>query len=203
VTDGAKLSLEDHDWSSSSVLALSAIESPERQECQPATSIHEERWYAAYTCANHEKRVAAQLQARSIEHLLPLYSSMRRWKDRRVRVDFPLFPGYVFVRHALCDRLRVLQIPSLVRLVGFGGQPRALAEGEIALMRASMSGTTGFAPHPYLCIGSRVRIMRGPLRSAEGVLVRYKNQLRVVLSIELIARSVSVEVDSADIERIF
>jgi transcriptional antiterminator NusG len=177
--------------------------SPDRQESWPAESIQRERWYAAYTCANHEKRVAEQLQARSVEHLLPLYSSMRRWKDRRVLVDFPLFPGYVFVRLALCERLRVLQIPSLVRLVGFGGQPHALADGDIALLRSSLTGASRFAPHPYVRFGNRVRIARGPLRGVEGILVRKKNHFRVVLSIDVIASSASVEVDSADIERIF
>lgn len=200
MTDGAKLSLKVDDWK---MLALSTRESPERKEFRPAASSQEARWYAAYTCANHEKTVAAQLQARSIEYLLPLYSSMRRWKDRRVLVEFPLFPGYVFVRHALCDRLRVLQIPSLVRLVGFGGQPYALAEEEIAFLRGSVSGTTGFAPHPYLRVGSRVRIVRGPLCGAAGILLRRKNEWRVVLSIDVIACSASVEVDFADIERIF
>jgi transcription antitermination factor NusG len=182
------------------------MESPERREFQPAASHQEERWYAAYTCANHEKRVAAQLLARSVEHVLPFYSSLRRWKDRRVVVDMPLFPGYVFVRLALCQRLRVLQIPSVVRLVGFGGQPHALADEEVAVLRSSLTGTARFAPHPYLRdlrVGSRVRIARGPLRGVEGILVLKKKQFRVVLSIDVIACSASVEVDSADIERIF
>ena len=196
------------------MLALSTIELPDRREfpprslvgaglAPPAAGLQDERWYAAYTCANHEKRVAAQLQARSVEHVLPFYSSLRRWKDRRVLVDIPLFPGYVFVRLALCQRLRVLQIPSVVRLVGFGGQPHALADGEVALLRNSLTGATRFAPHPHLSAGSRVRIARGPLRGVEGILVRKKKQFRVVLSIDVIACSASVEVDSADIERIF
>jgi transcription antitermination factor NusG len=196
------------------MLALSTMESPERREfsppsvvgagpAPPAASLQEERWYAAYTCANHEKRVAAQLLARAVEHVLPFYSSLRRWKDRRVLVDMPLFPGYVFVRLALCQRLRVLQIPSVVRLVGFGGQPHALADEEVALLRGSLAGAARFAPHPYLRTGSRVRIARGPLRGVEGILVRKKSQFRVVLSIDVIACSASVEVDSADIERIF
>src|SRR5256885_9453838 len=77
-------------------------------------------WYALYTRANHEKRVATELRERAVEHFLPLYRSVRRWKDRRVNLEMPLFPGYVFVRLALVDRLRVVQIPSAVRLVGFG-----------------------------------------------------------------------------------
>src|SRR5690348_1640448 len=79
----------------------------------------EQHWYAAYTCANHEKQVASQLDVRVVEHFLPLYGSVRRWKDRRVTLDLPLFPGYVFIRLALQDRLRVLEIPGVVRLVGF------------------------------------------------------------------------------------
>src|SRR5690349_16465307 len=88
---------------------------------QAVTSAH---WYAAYTCAQHEKRVAAELGMRGLEHFLPLYSSVRRWKDRRVQLELPLFPGYIFVRlGGLSERLRVVQIPSVVRLVGFGGAP--------------------------------------------------------------------------------
>ena len=78
-------------------------------------------WYAAYTSANHEKKVVTELERRSVESFLPLYSSIRRWKDRRVRLDLPLFPGYVFVHFALRERLRVIQVPGLARLVGFGG----------------------------------------------------------------------------------
>src|SRR5690349_24405845 len=83
----------------------------------------EARWYAAYTSANHEKRVSEQLGVREVEHFLPLYASLRTWKDRRVKLELPLFPGYVFVRTALRNRLQVLQVPGVVRLVGFDGVP--------------------------------------------------------------------------------
>src|SRR6267378_5914263 len=108
----------------------------------------EPRWYAAYTCANHEKRVAAELGAREVEHFLPLYSSVRRWKDRRVNLDLPLFPGYIFVRFALRNRLRVIQIPSVVRLVGFGGYPTALPDTEMEIMRSGLSERLRAEPHP-------------------------------------------------------
>ncbi len=100
------------------------------------TVLAEPRWYAAYTCAQHEKRVAEQLVERTVEHFLPLYASVRRWKDRRVALELPLFPGYVFVRLALRDRLRVLQVPSVVRLVGFGGLPTALPDEQVEILRA-------------------------------------------------------------------
>jgi transcription antitermination factor NusG len=160
----------------------------------------EQRWYAAYTCAKHEKRVAAELQARDIENFLPLYSSMRRWKDRRMQLEFPLFPGYVFVRLALRDRLRVLQIPSVVRLLSFGGLPVALPDEEVEILRACVAGQLRAEPYPFLTVGHRVRVIRGPLADAQGILIRKKGSYRVILSVELICRSVAVEMDSSDIE---
>src|SRR5262249_5105360 len=145
----------------------------------------EPHWYAAYTCANHERRVAAELDARGIEHFLPLYGSARRWKDRRVQLDLPLFPGYVFIRLPLWERLRVLQISSVVRLVGFGGLPVALPDEEMALMRLGLSQSGSVEPHPFLTLGRRVRITVGPFAGLEGVLKRKKGSLRVVISLEL------------------
>ncbi len=146
----------------------------------------EEHWYAAYTRAQHEKHVAAELGTREVEHFLPLYSSVRRWKDRRVKLDLPLFPGYIFVRLALRERLRVLQIPSVVRLVGFNGQPTALPDTEMEIMRSGLSQSLGAEPHPFLTVGRRVRITGGPFAGLEGVLKRKKSNLRVVVSLELI-----------------
>jgi len=176
----------------------------ERQQNTPVLLEHEQamsqaRWYAAYTCANHEKRVAAELGARDVEHFLPLYSSMRRWKDRRVQLDLPLFPGYVFVRLALCDRLRVVQIPSIVRLVGFGGFPTALPDTEMEILRSGLSQVLRAEPHPFLSVGRRVCITGGAFAGLEGILKRRKSNLRVVVSLELIQRSVAVDVDAADV----
>ncbi len=157
------------------------------------------RWYAAYTCSNHEKRVAEQLRQRGVEHFLPLYETVHPWKDRRVRLQLPLFPGYVFVRLALRDRLEVLQVPSVVRLVGFGGLATALPEHEIEALRNGLSGELRAQPHPYLAAGRRVRIRGGPLAGMEGTLVRRKGNFRIVLSIDLIQRSIAVEVDAAEL----
>lgn len=161
---------------------------------------HEARWYATYTSANHEKRVAKQLGERSVEHFLPLYESVRRWKDRRVKVQLPLFPGYVFVRLALRERLRVLQVPGVAHLVGFGGIPTALPEGEIEALRKSLENGVRAAPHPYLTAGRRVRVESGPLAGMEGILLRRKKQARFVVSVELISRSMAVEIDEADLK---
>ena len=166
---------------------------------QTQMAMVEPRWYAAYTCANHEKHVAAELGAREVEHFLPLYSSVRRWKDRRVNLDLPLFPGYVFVRLALRDRLRVVQIPSVVRLVGFNGLPTALPDTEMEIMRSGLSQSLRAEPHPFLTVGRRVRITGGPFAGLEGVLKKKRNSLRVVVSLSLIHRSVAVDVDVADV----
>jgi transcription antitermination factor NusG len=160
------------------------------------------RWYAAYTSANHEKRVTEQLLQRSVEHFLPLYESVRRWKDRRMTLQVPLFPGYVFVRLALCDRLQVLQVPGVARLVGFNGQPAVLPDKEIEALRTGTAAHLRAEPHAYLTVGRKVRIKRGALHGVEGILIRRKNELRVVLSIDLIMRSAAVEVDANDLERI-
>jgi transcription antitermination factor NusG len=159
-------------------------------------------WYAAYTCANHEKRVAEQLAERSVEHFLPLYESVRRWKDRQMRLKLPLFPGYVFVRFALRDRLRVLQIPSVANLVSFNGTPAVLPESEIEALKRSLEHGVQAVPHPYLKAGKRVRITAGPLEGLEGILIRKKKALRFVISLDLIQRSIMLEIDAASVEAV-
>jgi transcription antitermination factor NusG len=176
----------------------------EQPASQPATCHSSLKlWYAAYTCANHEKRVAEQLSVRSVEHFLPLYESVRRWKDRRVRLQLPLFPGYVFVRLALRDRLQVLQIPSVARLVGFNGVPTPLPEAEIEALKAGLEGGARAVPHPYLKVGRRVRINAGPFEGLEGVLIRKKNELRFVISLDLIQRSILLDIEASSVEPVY
>lgn len=160
----------------------------------------EPRWYAAYTCANHEKRVAEQLGVREVEFFLPLYLSVRRWKDRRVTLELPLFPGYVFVRMAMRDRLQVQTVSGVARLVGFDGAPAALPNQEIEALRSSLGSAVKVEPLPYWNAGQRVRVRSGPLAGMEGILMRRKGSFRVVISIDLIQRSVAVDVDVADVE---
>jgi transcription antitermination factor NusG len=158
------------------------------------------RWYAAYTAPRHEKRVALELDTQQIRSFLPLYNIVRRWKDRRKRIDLPLFPGYVFVHMALRDRLQVLQLPGVVQLVSFQGKPASLPDAEIEAMRAALAGSACVTPHPFLAVGRRVRVRSGSIAGLEGILVRRKQKFRVVLSIELIQRSMAIEVDESDIE---
>ena len=157
-------------------------------------------WYALYTAPRHEKQVAEQINRQGISCFLPLYRSMRRWKDRRKELAMVLFPGYVFVRMAPQDRLQVLQLPGAVRLVTFCGRPVALPEQEIELLRSRLSGTGVMEPHPYLRVGRRIRVGSGPLQGLEGIIVRMKDRCRLVFSIDLIMRSVAVEVDENEVE---
>jgi len=158
------------------------------------------RWYAAYTRANHERRVADQLIERGVENFLPQYESVRKWKDRRVRLQMPLFPGYVFVHLALQSRLQVLQVPGVAYLVGFGGKPVAVPEEEFAKIRGFLKPGLRAEPHPYLTAGRRVRVRSGPLAGTQGIVLRRKGNFRLVISIELIQRAVAVNIDAADLE---
>ena len=162
----------------------------------------EKKWYAAYTSANHEKRVAEQFVARDVEHFLPVYDSVRRWKDRRVTLQMPLLPGYVFVCMALRDRLQVQQVPGVAHLVGFDGSPAAIPDQEIDALRASLESGVRAEPHPYLTVGRRVRLRSGPLAGMQGILLRRKGNFRVVISIELIQRSLVVHLDAVDVEAV-
>ena len=156
-------------------------------------------WYAAYTVAKHEKTVAEHLRQRDVECFLPLYETVHRWKNGRHRVQLPLFPSYVFVRMGLRDKLRVLQAPGLVQLVTFQGFPAALPDAEIHALRSGLSAGIHAQPHRYLNVGSRVEICRGPLLGTRGILLRHQGQFRVVISVEMIMRSIAVEVDATDV----
>jgi len=170
---------------------------PQAMELQPE---QQRNWYALTTCARHEKSVAVQIEQRSFQCFLPLYRSVRRWKDRRKELRLALFPGYVFVRMGLQDKLKVLQTPGVVRLVSFQGQPAMLPDGEIEALQVRLSGDIQVEPHPYLRAGRRVRVRCGAMQGLEGIVVRRKERCRVVFSIDMIMRSVAVEVDEADLE---
>lgn len=157
-------------------------------------------WFAAYTLTRHEKHVAAILAARHMESFLPLYAALHRWRNRCQKdLDLPLFPNYVFVRIAAQERVRVLQVPGVVSLVGFGGKLAPLPDLQIEALRSGI-GERQLEPHPYLGVGERVRIKAGAMRGLEGVLVRKKNNLRVVLALDVILQSVAVEVNAEDVE---
>jgi transcription antitermination factor NusG len=176
---------------------------PPGPECLNADRFTTERfnadqWFAVYTRAHHEKNVAEQLRCRGIEHFLPLYTSARRWKDRVKVLQLPLFAGYLFVRVFPSQFLDVLRAHGVSRLVG-SPKPLPLAEKEIVQLRTWLSLSLAVEPNPYLRVGQLVRVRRGPLTDVEGILVRKKNAIRLVVSIDLIQRSVALEIDAADI----
>ena len=176
----------------------------EKQEGRGLTAAQEfsANWFAAYTQTHHEKRVAWHLAERQIESFLPLYAARHRWKNRcEMNLELPLFPNYVFVHIDPRARVRVLEVPGIQSLVGFGRSLAPLPQFEIEALRSGL-GQRKIEPHPYLVIGERVRIKAGPMRGLEGVLVRKKNNFRVVLTLDVILQSVAVEVDADDLERV-
>ena len=167
---------------------------------EACADISSRQWFAAYTTPRHEKAIVRQLDARHIDSFLPLYRSIHRWKNGcRVPVDQPLFPNYVFVNVHRRESVKVLQVPGVLWIVSAGREPSVLPNAEIESLRAGLPGRQ-FEPHPYLVIGERVRVVSGALAGMVGVLVRMKNECRVVLSLDLIRQSVSVEIGIDEVE---
>lgn len=157
-------------------------------------------WYAIYTRARHEKRVAEELTRRAIETYLPLYETARQWKNGRHFVQMPLFSSYAFVRVAMRDRLEVLRAPGVVDFVGISGKPVPLDEEEIKNLNQALRHGRRVEPHPFLTTGRKVRVTAGPLAGLRGIIVRRKGQMHIVVSLDLIQRSVLVEVDLMELE---
>lgn len=162
------------------------------------------RWYAVHTRSNFEKRVASELCAKRLECFLPAVEELHQWKDRRKLVELPLFPGYVFVHMANSDetRLKVLKTNGTVRVLGYGTEIEAVPDQDIGAIRRLLASKAPLLAQPFLREGARVRIVRGPLRDVEGLLLKVKNQARLVVSINLLSRSVSTEIDIRDAEAI-
>lgn len=157
-------------------------------------------WYATYTCSRREKQVARLLQERSMECFLPLYKAVRRNPSGRKRMHLlPLFPGYVFVRIDFREHIRVLQVPGVVRLVSFHGQPAAMNDAEIEALRNALTLGLPAEPFPYLKAGHDVEILTGPLQGLRGRVLRKNSHFRVILSVDLLRRSIVVDVDGNDL----
>lgn len=157
------------------------------------------RWVAIFTLTRHEKRVAAHCADRQVESFVPLYSEKHRWRNRRtVELDLPLFPSYCFARILPPERFRIASIPGVVSVVCAGRELVPVPDQYIAWLRAGLHARR-IRPHSGLVVGDRVSIVTGPFAGMEGVLERQKNELRVVLRIEMIGRSMSVEVGAEEI----
>jgi transcription antitermination factor NusG len=171
---------------------LTVVDSPAIKTADP--------WWAVYARHQHEKTAAEMMTSKGLEVFLPLYASVRRWKDRRKLLSLPLFPGYVFVRGTPGRRLQVLTTPGVHMILNQGDQAATIPEEEIEAIRRTLEGNNRVEPHPFLKCGQRVRVKCGSLIGIEGILVRKKSVFRLVLSVQMLAQSVAVEVDAADVE---
>ncbi len=159
-------------------------------------------WYALHTRYQHERVVAQMLCNKGFDVLLPLYTAVRRWKDRSKQLDLPLFPCYLFLRGGLERRLDLLTTPGIHSILGDRHHPVPVPQTEIDAVRRLLDQGAKVEPHPYLKCGDWVRVRSGPLEGLEGLLVRKKNLYRLVLSVDLLERSAAVEVDVSTVDRI-
>ncbi|MCI0616504.1 UpxY family transcription antiterminator [bacterium] len=155
-------------------------------------------WFAVYTRPRHEKKVAEQLTNKDIQVFLPLRTVISHWKDRRKEVQFPLFTGYVFVHIVLEDRLSVLRIPGVVQFVASEGKPAAIPDSQIDAVRQLVNSGLKYDPYPYVKEGMRVTIRNGPLKGVEGLVLAKRKKHLLVLSVDLIQQSASLEIDIND-----
>jgi transcription antitermination factor NusG len=162
----------------------------------------EPSWYAVHTIARHEKRVAAQFEEAQIHTFLPLLSQMHRWSDRQAKVDVPMFGCYAFVRIAQRaeERLRVLRTRGVLGFVGSERQGTPIPEEQIESLRTAIHEKIPFYPHAFLAAGQRVRICGGALDGMQGILERQGQDQSLVVSVELLHRSVAIRVEGYDIE---
>jgi transcription antitermination factor NusG len=171
------------------------------QNISPEAGMHEDSaWWVLYTRHQHEKTVAEMLSEKGFEVFLPLYESIRRWKDRKKLLNLPLFPCYVFVQGGIDRRLQVVTTPGIYTILFHGERVAIVPEAEIQAIRRIVEGKFRVEPHPFLKCGERVRVTRGSLEGVEGILVRKKNLYRLVISVDMMAQAVAVEIDADDVE---
>jgi transcription antitermination factor NusG len=152
-------------------------------------------WFALTVKPRHEKTASQNLRLRGLEEFLPLQRVRRSWSDRKQVVDFPLFPGYVFCRFSYRERMQALNTPGVRSIVGFGATDIALNDSEIESIQTLLSSGLPVSPWPYLRAGETVVIEGGALSGVRGTVIREKNSWRVVVNVELLQRSVAVEID--------
>jgi transcription antitermination factor NusG len=156
-------------------------------------------WFVLHVMSKHEKRVAQHLTARAVEYYLPLYAERSRWSDRTVQLDRPLFPGYVFVRNLNGSRIPVISTPGVLRLLGTNDCDTVSA-GEIDRIREALARGYVLRPHPNLCVGMRVRLVRGMFEGVVGVVSELRRKSTVVIMLSAVEQSFSLEADFSDFE---
>ncbi|HEX8712527.1 MAG TPA: transcription termination/antitermination NusG family protein [Terracidiphilus sp.] len=161
--------------------------------------MYEGPWQVLHVTANHEKKIAQHLAIRSLDHYLPLYSERSRWSDRYVTLERPLFTGYLFVRCPAQDRLTVISVPGVLRLLGDSISATVSSE-EIARIREGLASGCLLRPHYDLPIGTRVRVRRGIFEGAEGIVSEIRHRCKVILTLSVVRQCFSLEVDRDDID---
>jgi transcription elongation factor/antiterminator RfaH len=172
------------------------------EDLREANRSEEAQWYALYMKHHHEKKAASLLERKGIEVFLPLYKAVHRWKDRKKAVSLPLFPGYMFLRSDLRNKTEILNTPGVFFLVENAGRASPVPEHEVEAVRAVVTSKVSYEPHIFLQSGEFVQIRSGPLAGVQGFFVRSKNQQRVVVSVEVLHKAVSVEVDITNVQKI-
>jgi transcription antitermination factor NusG len=156
-------------------------------------------WYAVWTRSRHEQVVREQMERKGYEVFLPTIPKWSRWKDRKKKIDWPLFPGYCFARFEAGERLPILKCTGVVSIVSFNGEPAPVPEHEIDGIRRLVTSDLQYDPCPLIREGTVVEVTHGPLKGVVGRLVRKGAHARLVLSVDLIGQAVSVQVDAADV----
>ncbi len=161
-------------------------------------------WYAVYTRSRHEKQVTEYLQRQGLTIYLPLRRTWSARRDRKLVIAVPALPGYLFVRCALYPEIRALikRHSSVLRLVESAGQPAVIPEAQIDSLRIALEQSLNAQGHPYLKVGDRVRVVRGPMVGAEGYLVRVaESKHRLVIAVDYVNQALSVDIDAACVEK--
>jgi transcription antitermination factor NusG len=179
---------------------MNVLDPSDRPDGESLITTSDSRWYAIWTRSRHEQVVREQLERKNIDAFLPTMPRWSRWKDRKKKIDWPLFPGYCFARFDLADSLPVLKCTGVVNIVSFEGKPASIPEGELDSIRVLVGSDLQFDPCPLIHEGMMVEVIHGPLRGVIGRLVRKDSpKARLVLAVNLIGQAVSVEVDAADV----
>ena len=158
-------------------------------------------WYAIHTKSKHEKLISQLCSKRQIEAYLPVRKILKKWSDRKKMIEFPLFPGYIFVNICLNEKNNVLNLKGVVRILG-GSVPEIIPFEQLETLRKFEAADVEVDPYLHLKPGNLVKVIKGPFRGSTGFLVRKQSKYRLCVNIKLIMQSASVEIDASDVEKI-
>jgi transcription antitermination factor NusG len=161
--------------------------------------IEKDSWFAVQVTPRHEKTVDAILQQQNYGHFLPMCRTRRKWSDRVKVIEQPLFPGYVFVRTQSCSVGKIHHMPGFIRIVSFGGRPCSVPDIQIEALQRIIDSERDICPIPYIAVGQKVQIVTGPLSGLTGIISRIKNRGKLIVSVDLIMRSIVVEIDGEEV----